>query len=252
MKNKKLELMIAFAAVIAFVVISCVPNQNACSKDARRCPDGSLVGRFPPKCEFAECPKTEKITTQTMKPDLVILPQQRYQSLTVKQDQIILINMTSVSQSWHVDYASEILELLNSTINKDESMKVFLFKALSPGETDVRFTSFSGSEVPPMVFVFTIKVIHSLCPRDVKQCADGSYVVRVGPNCEFQNCPSNNGTIKETFEVCEIENPRFNGTKECQRIIAQKYPNKECTMEWGNVKWLPLGSCQNCTITCSA
>ena len=30
----------------------------------------------------------------------------------------------------------------------------------------------------------------NVCPRDVKQCPDGSYVVRVGPNCEFQTCPT--------------------------------------------------------------
>jgi len=28
-----------------------------CTQDAKQCPDGTFVGRIPPKCEFAECPK---------------------------------------------------------------------------------------------------------------------------------------------------------------------------------------------------
>lgn len=29
----------------------------ACTADAMECPDGSFVGRVPPYCHFAECPK---------------------------------------------------------------------------------------------------------------------------------------------------------------------------------------------------
>ncbi|MEQ1663145.1 MAG: hypothetical protein ABL877_10675 [Thiobacillus sp.] len=28
-----------------------------------------------------------------------------------------------------------------------------------------------------------------VCPQDVKQCADGSFVARTGPKCEFVACP---------------------------------------------------------------
>ncbi len=28
----------------------------ACTMDAKSCPDGSAVGRIPPRCEFAPCP----------------------------------------------------------------------------------------------------------------------------------------------------------------------------------------------------
>lgn len=27
------------------------------------------------------------------------------------------------------------------------------------------------------------------CTQDVKECSDGSFVGRVGPNCEFSKCP---------------------------------------------------------------
>jgi len=31
----------------------------ACTMDAKQCPDGSYVGRVPPKCDFAPCPEVE-------------------------------------------------------------------------------------------------------------------------------------------------------------------------------------------------
>ena len=31
----------------------------SCTADAKICPDGSSVGRMPPNCQFAECPKQE-------------------------------------------------------------------------------------------------------------------------------------------------------------------------------------------------
>jgi hypothetical protein len=32
------------------------------------------------------------------------------------------------------------------------------------------------------------------CTQEAKQCPDGSYVGRIGPNCEFAACPSTNAT----------------------------------------------------------
>ena len=31
-----------------------------------------------------------------------------------------------------------------------------------------------------------------VCTQEAKQCSDGSYVSRIGPNCEFAECPSKN------------------------------------------------------------
>ena len=56
--------------------------------------------------------------------------------------------------------------------------------------------------------------------------------------------------IIDVVKLCETENPRFNPTEECQKVINEKYSNKECTFEFGPTEWLPLGSCRNCTITC--
>lgn len=35
------------------------PGDVACTMDAKRCPDGSYVGRVPPSCAFAPCPTLE-------------------------------------------------------------------------------------------------------------------------------------------------------------------------------------------------
>jgi hypothetical protein len=35
------------------------PGDIACTMDAKRCPDGSFVGRVPPSCAFAPCPTLE-------------------------------------------------------------------------------------------------------------------------------------------------------------------------------------------------
>ncbi len=32
------------------------PPPNTCTQDAKKCPDGSSVGRVPPSCEFVPCP----------------------------------------------------------------------------------------------------------------------------------------------------------------------------------------------------
>lgn len=69
---------------------------------------------------------------------------------------------------------------------------------------------------------------------------------------DFQNSNPNSQQepIVDVIELCETENPRFNPTEECQKVIDEKYSNKECTFEFGPTEWLPFGSCRNCTITC--
>ena len=89
------------------------------------------------------------------------------------------------------------------------------------------------------------------CAADAKVCPDGSAVGRAGPNCEFADCPKkSDSSVTSIVELCETENPRFDANEECQKIIEQKYSGKKCTFTLGQVSWLPLGSCRNCTIKC--
>ncbi|MFZ2167439.1 MAG: hypothetical protein WAV50_01055 [Minisyncoccia bacterium] len=41
------------------------PGPQACTMEAKLCPDGSAVGRTGPNCEFAECPSSATTTTTT-------------------------------------------------------------------------------------------------------------------------------------------------------------------------------------------
>lgn len=52
-----------------------------------------------------------------------------------------------------------------------------------------------------LVFLFSLSA-HALvarvaCTQDAKQCPDGSYVSRTGPNCQFAPCPGEEGANKE-------------------------------------------------------
>lgn len=40
------------------------PGQEACTMEAKLCPDGTAVGRTGPNCEFAECPANGPITLE--------------------------------------------------------------------------------------------------------------------------------------------------------------------------------------------
>ena len=46
-------------------------KETVCTMDAKKCPDGSFVGRILPKCEFAQCPAvnpTDAVTEITPTP----------------------------------------------------------------------------------------------------------------------------------------------------------------------------------------
>lgn len=93
-------------------------SQNSCTKEARVCSDGTIVGRSGPNCSFAECPN-DRITDLTPS-------------------------------------STEPIEPSDST---------------------------GAGETPPSPGDQMIA-----CTMDAKQCPDGSYVGRSGPNCEFV-CP---------------------------------------------------------------
>ena len=40
------------------------------------------------------------------------------------------------------------------------------------------------------------------CTQEAKQCADGSYVSRTGPNCEFTACPNNPSVCAKDVKLC--------------------------------------------------
>ena len=57
-------------------------------------------------------------------------------------------------------------------------------------------------------------------------------------------------SIVETVLLCEMENPNFDSVFECQKVINEKYFNRDCSFEFGLVEVSQFGSCRNCTISC--
>ena len=72
--NKKDIIIIALSVLIIGSLTSLYlikRNKNVdegqvfCIQDAKRCPDGSFVGRIPPSCNFALCPNEQVLQNQT-------------------------------------------------------------------------------------------------------------------------------------------------------------------------------------------
>ncbi|MEK7658308.1 MAG: peptidoglycan-binding protein [Patescibacteria group bacterium] len=63
------------------------------------------------------------------------------------------------------------------------------------------------------------------CAQDAKQCPDGSYVGRTGPNCEFAQCPVNNNncpTVNCFWDPCPGNHlPDANGCVNCSTACSQ-------------------------------
>ena len=91
------------------------------------------------------------------------------------------------------------------------------------------------------------------CISKNSNCAYRGYACE--PPSEFAKCKCINNKCEEkwekTVELCETENPSFDYNVECSKKLDEiKSILKNCTYGLGPTKWLPLGSCRNCTITC--
>jgi len=74
--NKSLIVLIVIiisSTIMYFISGIPQPKILTCTKDAFICPDGSLVRRVEPKCEFAACPKPVK-EEPTATPSAVLSP----------------------------------------------------------------------------------------------------------------------------------------------------------------------------------
>ena len=83
-----------------------------------------------------------------------------------------------------------------------------------------------------------------VCAQDAKQCPDGTYVGRTGPNCEFAECPTAQQPANETAgpALSEVEGWKIYRTS--QYGFEIKYPNlsKGPSQILGGVMLTPLGS----------
>jgi hypothetical protein len=75
--NYRLIAIFFLGIIIGYIISNILPSLNTyiktrigkkpipsepvvCTMEVKQCPDGSWVGRVPPKCDFAPCPKQTK------------------------------------------------------------------------------------------------------------------------------------------------------------------------------------------------
>ena len=66
----------------------------------------------------------------------------------------------------------------------------------------------------------------------------------------ISSCSVQHKKIKETVQLCEIENPQFNYVEACNQSIKEKYSDRLCSFNLTATEFSSFGSCRNCTITC--
>lgn len=137
----------------------CPPPMVACTMEVLACSDGSFVGRSGPNCDFEECPEGSTLELpeeefecpQPVEGDDCISEESYEQCMTLKESGCKMIMSTFSCPPLH-----------------------------RCGDQPNQATEESRSESEPALIA---------CPMDVKGCADGSFVDREGPNCEFKKCP---------------------------------------------------------------
>ena len=99
-----------------------------------------------------------------------------------------------------------------------------------------------------VIFILVLCVINN-CAKDVKECLDGSYVGRYGPNCEFSpchcddvNCPSD---IKYCSDGSYVGRDPYNN---CKFIPCAADDVPVCKMlscvQMENIKRDPFNNCE--------
>ncbi|MEK6946090.1 MAG: IPT/TIG domain-containing protein [Nanoarchaeota archaeon] len=189
MNNKKW--MIGILCAFTLFILSCGSNgvirdPTACTEEAKICPDGSAVGRTGPNCKFAPCPVDESIYLDYIAPS----------SGPVGTEVTIYGSGFSVRNN-AVKFGSGYMERFDSEDGKTIKFTVpdgltpkgtESFMKTSPGRFSVSVVNAEGMESNKASF--TVVETGKSCTRDAKQCPDGSYVGRTGPNCEFAECPT--------------------------------------------------------------
>lgn len=220
MKNKKL----LYGIILIFLIGTCAilfiwANKRRtlpCTQEAKLCPDGSYVGRIGPNCEFAHCPPAKPLIKQIKT------------TCGTDEDCQLINQKLGFSCCWagaceRIDYSLDKWIAVNR-----ESFEQLRKNGCPPAEK---------CGPPPLC---NPKPIND---KLTAKCIDGKC-----QKAPREETPTT--AVKDIVELCETENPLFNPVEECQKIIDEKYPDRECTFELESTEWLPMGSCRNCVIKC--
>lgn len=169
-------LLFSLMIISVIVVSGCTRGETSCAADARRCDDGSYVSRVAPSCEFAACPddsipvdtKPDVTTPEKCDPDIVgIEGSCTLEYVPVCGDGTTYGNVCEACRAGVIDYTEGECENVINVVD-----------VVPEGET-------VG------------------CKEDAMVCPDGTTVVRIPPECEFEACPDE--TNDDTVELEQFE-----------------------------------------------
>lgn len=66
---------------------------------------------------------------------------------------------------------------------------VFIIFCIKKSQKNNRLENNNIFPTPTIIFNKNSKDKKTMCPADVKQCSDGTYVGRIAPSCSFAPCP---------------------------------------------------------------
>ncbi len=183
-------------------------NGEACTTEAKLCPDGSAVARTGPNCEFEPCQVASATTTSStigigtsvtingtvihvrslVEDSRCPVDVQCIQAGTVRVRAVI--NASSDDLTFTLSQPQVVGEKTITLVSVIPALK---YSAQAPQPSDYRFTFTVASTVPRVPPVSSGG--GRVCTMDAQRCADGSYVSRTGPKCEFAPCPGGDPSI---------------------------------------------------------
>ncbi len=165
---KKISIIILSLFILITLILVLRANKTdinkggiyVCSEESKICADGSVVSRTGPNCEFAVCPQINNSLTEIEARTIA-------EKSCIKGGEVLSFGTYNInSKTWWYDAnLNGRPEGCNPACVVSEETKT--------AEINWRCT---GLKQP------------IACTMDAKQCPDGSYVGRTGPNCEFI-CP---------------------------------------------------------------
>lgn len=119
-----ISIALAFTGLVYFgqeAFVKQLPQQKACTLEAKICPDGSGVGRTGPNCEFAECPQPKTspasaATTSAKLDECIQGYKARYKDIRYKERDVIVIFQDNVTK----DLAEQFLASLGLTFKSQQ------------------------------------------------------------------------------------------------------------------------------------
>ncbi|CAB9509094.1 PKD [Seminavis robusta] len=150
----------------------------ACTLEVATCSDGTVVRRRGPDCSFEPCPEGASLVTD---PPVALDTEVPTQVPAVPETDIPMVAcpddvLQCSDGSWVVregpDCSFPPCPSASATLAPTTAGTLFDAETDAPSEIE------EEDSLAPVV-----------CPDDILQCADGSEVVREGPDCEFPPCP---------------------------------------------------------------